>query len=94
MLVNGHRPAVPFDFLLTDFNLPRLSGLDLIDALREEGLELPSLLMSGDFDETLESQAMARGCVGFLQKPFQLSALIGHLRETLEDDAESVEMTG
>lgn len=91
LLKNGHRASDPFDFLLTDFNLPCLTGLDLLDALQEEGIELPALLMSGDLDETLELETQARGCVGCLQKPFLLPALMEHLHGTL---GEQLERTG
>lgn len=94
LLVNAHRVPIPFDFLLTDFNLPCLTGPDLIDTLREEGIELPSLLMSGDFDETLEMEARARGCVGCLRKPFDLSVLMGHLQETLGNNKTAKQLTG
>jgi len=37
----------PYNLLITDHNMPRLSGLNLIKKLRATGLSLPVILMSG-----------------------------------------------
>jgi DNA-binding NtrC family response regulator len=75
---------VSVDFLLTDFNLPGLTGLDLVEILRREGVDLPCFLMSGDQSAALASEALERGCLKFFPKPFRVSALVEGIREALE----------
>lgn len=61
--------------LLLDFRMPDMSGLDLHDALLAEGISLPVIYMTGHGDVPLAVQAMQRGAVTFLEKPFEESAL-------------------
>ncbi len=84
LLTNGAAVPVDFDVLLTDFNLPSITGLDLVDALRCDGVELPCLLMSGSSNEMLASEALSRGCKGFMKKPFSMPVLVEHIRDALE----------
>jgi DNA-binding NtrC family response regulator len=84
LLVEGGEARAPVDLLLTDHNMPILTGLDLVDALKIAGVELPCFLMSGNLKETLAVEALSRGCAGFIEKPFKLPELVGHLCEALE----------
>ena len=61
--------------LLLDFRMPQMSGLDLHDALTAEGIVLPVIYMTGHGDVPLAVQAMQRGAVTFLEKPFEEAAL-------------------
>jgi two-component system response regulator FixJ len=65
--------------LLLDFRMPQMSGLDLHDALTAEGIVLPVIYMTGHGDVPLAVQAMQRGAVTFLEKPFEEAALEGAL---------------
>ncbi|MFO7974448.1 MAG: response regulator [Candidatus Hydrogenedentota bacterium] len=84
LLVDGVEAPAPVDLLLTDYNMPRLTGLELVDVLRREGLEMPILLMSGDLSGTLAMEALSRGCTGFIKKPFSVQVLVEHIRVALE----------
>jgi len=84
LLVEGVESPAPVDLLLTDYNMPRLTGLDLVDVLRREGVDIPCLLMSGDLSATLALEALSRGCAGFIQKPFSVPTLVEHIRVALE----------
>ena len=74
------RPAC----LLLDVRMPGMSGLDLHDRLRERGVHLPIVYMSGHGDVALAVQAMQRGAVSFLEKPFAEEALEQALRRAFE----------
>jgi len=63
------RPAEPACFLL-DVRMPGMSGLELMEAARERGLDQPVIFMTGHGDVP-----MRRGAVTFLEKPFQEKAL-------------------
>ena len=89
LLVNGGNASAPVDLLLTDVNMPGLSGLELINALKDKGMELPTLVMSATGGETLASEVESRGCAGLLTKPFHASVLIGHIRQAIEGRAPS-----
>ena len=61
--------------LMLDVRMPQLSGLDVHDALIERGAQIPVIYMSGHADVPLAVQAMQKGAVTLLEKPFDDDAL-------------------
>jgi two-component system response regulator FixJ len=61
--------------LMLDVRMPQLSGLDVHDALLERDAMLPVVYMSGHADVPLAVQAMQKGAVTLLEKPFDDGAL-------------------
>jgi len=61
--------------LMLDVRMPQLSGLDVHDALLERDAALPIVYMSGHADVPLAVQAMQKGAVTLLEKPFDDGAL-------------------
>jgi two-component system response regulator FixJ len=66
--------------LILDVRMPELSGLDVHDALLECDAQLPVIYMSGHADVPLAVQAMQKGAVTLLEKPFDDE----HLEAALE----------
>jgi len=64
-----------FDVLVTDFHMPLMTGIELIQALREKGLQIPTLLMSSNTLEELALTARDLEGLQFLRKPFGMSEL-------------------
>lgn len=62
--------------LLLDINMPGMSGLELLERLRRDGLEMPAVLLTASRDERLRLRAEALGAVGFLTKPVTGAALL------------------
>jgi two-component system, LuxR family, response regulator FixJ len=56
--------------LMLDVRMPELSGLDVHDKLLACGAQLPVIYMSGHADVPLAVQAMQKGAVTLLEKPF------------------------
>jgi two-component system, LuxR family, response regulator FixJ len=61
--------------VLLDVRMPELSGLQVHDALIALGVRWPVIYMTGHGDVPLAVQAMQKGAVTFLEKPFQAEAL-------------------
>jgi putative two-component system response regulator len=64
----------PFDLLCTDLHMPRLSGLQVIDAvigLIADDDFFPVLVLTADVSPEAEREALARGAKDFLTKPFR-----------------------
>jgi FixJ family two-component response regulator len=57
--------------LLLDIRLPGTNGLDFQAQLREHGIHLPVVLMTGHGDVPMSVRGMKAGAVDFLQKPFR-----------------------
>ena len=62
-----------FDCLVSDIQMPGLSGLDLVDLLGDHGITLPVVLMTACVDQRAE--ALARGVKVVLLKPFDCGVL-------------------
>ena len=65
----------PFQLLVTDLNMPNVSGFTLINSMREHGLDIPTVIMTGDVIDDLVAELMNSTVMGFLQKPFHFSEL-------------------
>lgn len=61
--------------LLFDVRMPQMSGLELMDAVQARGIGHPVIFMTGHGDVPLAVEAMRKGAVTFLEKPFQEKAL-------------------
>ena len=61
--------------LMLDVRMPELSGLDVHDRLLACGAQLPVIYLSGHADVPIAVQAMQKGAVTLLEKPFDDEAL-------------------
>ena len=62
--------------LVLDIRMPMMSGLELQQALRQRGWQVPIVFITGHGDVELAVQAMKHGACDFLEKPFKDQALI------------------
>jgi two-component system response regulator FixJ len=72
--LHQHPPCGPACMLL-DVRMPGMSGLDLHSRLMRQGVQLPTIYMTGHGDVPLAVEAMKQGAVTFLEKPFADDAL-------------------
>jgi two-component system cell cycle response regulator len=73
------------DIVLMDVYMPRLDGLEALQALRAEPVtaDLPVILVSGRGDELTRARSLDLGAVDFLQKPFSPRELKARIERTL-----------
>ena len=69
--------------LITDLQMPGLSGLDLQSRLIADGHRIPVIFVTGFPDENSRVRAMGAGAVCFLRKPLDESLLISCLESAL-----------
>lgn len=74
--------TLPLAALVTDLNMPRIDGFELIRRIRAEArfADLPILVISGDSDAETPNRLRKLGATAFFGKPFSPSAV----RQTLE----------
>jgi DNA-binding NtrC family response regulator len=58
----------PWDVVLSDFSMPRFSGLDALKLLQDRGFDLPFILVSGTVGEDVAVQAMRAGAHDYFLK--------------------------
>ncbi len=69
--------------LITDVQMPGLSGVDLQRKLVAEGRNMPIIFITAFADERTRKQVLGAGAVGFLSKPCREELLIGCLSKAL-----------
>lgn len=74
----------PFDLLLTDIRLPGIDGLELITRIRERGLDMVIITMTGYSNMDMAIQALSLGVDEFIIKPFMPDSLRVHVARVLE----------
>jgi FixJ family two-component response regulator len=76
--------------LITDLQMPGLSGLELQEALRSQGYHTPVILITAFPNEQHRTRALDNGAVGFLSKPFDEESLIKCLIAAITTPARAV----
>ena len=69
--------------LITDVQMPGMSGLDLQDRLIAQGNHIPTIFITGFPEQDIRRRAQAAGAIAFLEKPFDGGMMIELLRATL-----------
>jgi len=71
--------------VVSDVQMPGISGPDLQDLLIEDGHRVPTIFVTAFPDERIRHRVLAAGAVGFLKKPFEEKLLIDCLATALAD---------
>jgi two-component system response regulator FixJ len=74
--------------LLLDVRMPGMGGRALQDRLAEKEINLPILFMTGHGEVSMAVEALHKGAVDFLQKPFNDQALLDRVQKAIQQDAE------
>lgn len=82
-LLHAPRPAC----LLADVRMPGISGIALLERLREDGIRIPTILITGYGDIPMAVRAMKLGAIDFITKPVNHQALIDLVQDTLRANA-------
>ena len=75
--------------LVLDIRMPRMTGLDLQKKLIDMGSQLPIIFITGHGDIPMAVDAMRRGAVDFIRKPFREHDLLDRINEALDSDSSS-----
>ena len=74
--------------LVLDIRMPGLGGLELQEQLNNTGSTLPVIFITGHGDVPMAVEAMQKGAVDFIQKPFRDQELLDRIGEALKTDQE------
>jgi len=73
-----------FEVILQDLHLPGMTGLDLLEKLREQCPDTPVVVVTGDTDLRTAIECMRRGAYDFLTKPIRTELLIVTVEKAME----------
>jgi len=73
-----------YDVLITDYHMPGMTGMQLVEGVREAKIRIATILMSGSSLKELGLTARDLDGIQFLQKPFGIGELLVSLRKALK----------
>ena len=86
--LKGYKPGAP-GCLVVDLNMPGMSGLDLQKYLKDNGVTLPVIFLSGRADVPKAVRAVREGAIDFIEKPFDYKRVVELVEECLKRDADA-----
>ena len=78
--------SLPFDFVVTDWNMPNMDGLELLKTIRADGAmsALPVLMVTAEAKKENIIAAAQAGASGYVVKPFTAATLEEKLNKIFE----------
>ncbi|MBE7637792.1 response regulator [Sneathiella sp. P13V-1] len=85
---SGHQAC-----LLIDAFLPGMSGVELLEVLKEKNAQLPTIVITGNGDVAMAVQAMKAGALDFIEKPLDPNKLITSVERALDLSQNEVKLS-
>ncbi|NJN97840.1 MAG: response regulator [Anaerolineales bacterium] len=73
------------DLILLDNNMPKMSGMEVLEALNEHQANIPVIMMTFHGSETLAVQSFRLGVKDYVLKPFQISEMLQSIERALAE---------
>ncbi len=76
--------SVPIDLVITDIRMPGMSGLDLLEHIKEHHPATKVIIMTAYGNPEVQKEANERGCLHYLEKPFKIEDLRNLILEAIK----------
>jgi len=73
----------PVDLIVTEYDMPAVSGLDMVARVRSRGDQTPVILLSGSIGSAAVSRFLKHNIVDFLLKPVQVYELVAKVQKVI-----------
>lgn len=85
--------ASDYDLILCDIKMPKMDGVEVLDAVKKIKPEIPMVMISGHGDMETAIQTMRMGAFDYISKPPDLNRLLNTVRNALDKKQLVVENT-
>ena len=82
--LSSTRPELRIHCVVTDVQMPEISGFDLVDAVRKIDIGIPVVMMTASPDVRLAIRAMHKEVADYVMKPFQPQEMVAVLERALQ----------
>lgn len=72
-----------FNLVITDVTMPNLSGIEILAQVKQFKPELPVIFITGSDVDAVLKEALQLGLDGFIEKPFNIQAVLEVIKEKL-----------
>ncbi len=73
-----------YDLVLCDIKMPKMDGVEVLQNVRENGIDIPFIMLTGHGNISTAVEAMKAGAFDFISKPPDLNRLLTSVRNALE----------
>ncbi len=84
-------PEIRSGCIITDVRMPEITGIDLLRRVKELGIDIPVIVITGHGDISLAVEAMKIGAVDFLEKPFDDDTLLAVVKSSLSRNVDNAQ---
>ena len=72
------------DLVITDLSMPGMSGLELLESIRQTDIEVPVIMITGFSTEDNAIKALRLGATDFIKKPYDADVLLLQVDQVLQ----------
>jgi GAF domain-containing protein/FixJ family two-component response regulator len=72
------------DLVILDLEMPKMSGMEVLEALNEKGIDIPVIVITFHGSETIAAQAFRLGVKNYITKPFKMEEILEAVEQALE----------
>lgn len=76
-----------YDLIFCDVKMPRMDGMEVLDKLKEKGIETPVIIITGHGTIDTAVEALKKGAYDFIQKPLDLNRVLVTVRNASNQTA-------
>ena len=73
-----------YDVILMDWNMPNMTGIEAVRAIRESGDTTPIIMVTTEAEKERVVEAVKSGANSYIIKPFSPQAIVAKLQEVLQ----------
>jgi len=73
----------PSGCVITDVQMPQISGLDLLRRLSDRLSQFPVIVLTGEADVPIAVEALKNGALDLIEKPYSAATLVAAVRQAL-----------
>ncbi len=73
-----------FDVVLCDIKMPKMDGLEVLDQIQQEGIDVPVVMISGHGNIETAVEAIKKGAFDFIPKPLDLNRVLVTVRNAID----------